>query len=392
MTRLLQHLFFTWLSCSLADAFTTAPNQFQSSFLGQSSPSPSPWHSSTSISSGGTFMRGGTIKMDMEEPYSHAKTKFKVPLPQFQTHLHIPKPPQQQKQEQTVLDNKNRNMQEIDLALAQHGMPWKSSIDPTYANPRDPTSQELFYMPFFEWQLDFMKTHLTDLRLVPTASQQGQDLTYLSNPDQQVRMVTYTFSSKEFRKIRMTVYDAGNRTQVFTSLWYPNEDYNLPVLGTDLLQFASGTRHLCVVDLQPTSSSTKKYEHLLKPIRDHYPSLQGRMTKRFYDESQFFSQQMLYSRFDDWQASQQSHPAYTDLFPAYQQYVQTHLSLIQTATPNPHTRHSVRQGQAAYDAYSAVRDPAHAMFAKVFGPDVADAFVYDVLFSYSKEHDQQPQV
>jgi 15,16-dihydrobiliverdin:ferredoxin oxidoreductase len=145
---------------------------------------------------------------------------------------------------------------------------------------------------------------------------------------------------------------------------------------------------LCVVDFQPIADHAASYEHLLKPIRDQYPSLQGKMSNRFYDENRFFSNQMLYSRFEELQQQQQlclqqEHPAYRDLFPAYQQYVQTHLELIRSTKPNPLDIPRVTQGQAAYDSYSADRDPAHAMVTKIFGQAFADAFVYDVLFSYS---------
>ena len=362
-----------------------------------------------------------TLKMDVEEPFfasrSSSKTtpdllqRYNVPLSSHKTQLRIPKEAHQQnhhqqhQQDETIPSSSTA----VDEALAQHGLPWKSSIDPSYsADPK----KGLFYMPFFEWQIQFMKENLTNLQVLPTESKSGEDLSYIESttttaagaaasgksppPPQAVRMVTLCFQSDEYRKIRLTVYDAGNRTQVFTSLWYPAEEYNLPVLGTDLLQFHLD-RHLCVVDFQPIRDHehehAQPYEQRLKPIRDQYPSLQGQMTKRFYDESRFFSNQMLYSRFeelhhpeeeDDDEASQaEEHPAYRDLFPAYQQYVQTHLDLIRSTPPRPEDVPHVKRGQAAYDTYSADRDPAHAMFTKVFGPAFADAFVYDVLFSFS---------
>lgn len=372
--------------------------------------------------------------MDVEEPFfasSKISTRsgigptpdllqrMKVPLPRLQTELHIPKTQQQQQV--------SSSHPEVDQALANHGLPWMTSIDPTYV-PADP-EHGLFYMPFFNWQMDFMKDNLTNLRVLPTESQSGEDLSYIESittrdqkKPQPVRMVTLCFASDEYRKIRMTVYDAGNRTQVFTSLFYPDAKYNLPVLGIDLLQF-NIAKHLCVVDFQPiftedgdggaigdgaatVSSTATPFEHLLKPIRDQYPSLQGKMTKRFYDEDRFFSNQMLFSRFDELQQStdnevdkaatttattnSEQHPAYRDLFPAFQQYVHTHLELLQSTPPAkaPQDVALIQQGQADYDTYSADRDPAHAMFNKVFGPDFADAFVYDVLFSFSEGKDR----
>ena len=82
-------------------------------------------------------------------------------------------------------------------------------------------------MPFWEWQLDFMKRHLTNLRPTPVTNLDGtMDFTLKENHSQKARIVNLCFESDEYRKIRMTYYDAGHKTQVFNSLWYPRA--NLP--------------------------------------------------------------------------------------------------------------------------------------------------------------------
>lgn len=263
-------------------------------------------------------------------------------------------------------------------AEESHGMPWKSSIDPAYEH------EFLFFMPFWEWQLDFMKTHLRNLRVVPTVdrTQECNDLTYVENTKKKKRMITLCFESDEYRLIRLTYLDAGLATQVFTSLWYPRT--NSPVLGIDFLQFNNATRHLTVVDMQPIHSCEDdhdiKYSHLLTPIRDCYPSLQYQMSKRFYDENQFFSSQMLLGRGEDG-------PDYVwkELFPAYKDYVMTHLGIVQQSLSciNNTEYAEVIRRHKAYDDYSSVRDPAHGLLKAIFGKEYADAFVYDVLFPLS---------
>jgi len=312
---------------------------------------------------------------------------------------------------------------EIDRVAARHGMPWKTSIDPTYQNihPCDDDDKKkhskdgLFYMPFWEWQLDFMKQHLTNLHVLPVVNRQGRDLSYVENTTRRMRLHTLQCASDEYKCIRMTVLDAGPKTQVFTSLWYPNPVYaNAPLLGTDLLQFQQ-SKHLCIVDLQPIHSTTTNktttidnesanavpYEHLLKPIRDQYPSLHGKMTQRFYDENMFFSKQMLLGRCDTNKKDalpQNSDDAsldnggavgnvdwiYRDLFPAYQAYVQTHVQLLQSMTPQYDSIPSTLQRHAVYDQYSAKRDPAHGLLAAGFGKEFADDYMHDVLFPLSK--------
>jgi 15,16-dihydrobiliverdin:ferredoxin oxidoreductase len=301
-------------------------------------------------------------------------------------------------------------------------MPWKTSIDPSFELP-------LPYMKFWEWQLTYMQQHLTNLRVIPLSDdERDTDLSYLHNAQKPARLYTMCFTCEEYSKIRMTVYDAGHATQVFNTLWYPRAHANdppygpLPVFGVDLLQFHN-TKHLCVMDFQPlinephpeyapASSLTwwQEYqETMLKPIRNAFPVLQGKMSKRFYDEHQFFSQQMLFGRFD-----KQHHLIDEQVYPAFQQFVQQHVRLVQTARATQRQEvsaasHSAtttttsapasssasheaylswhRQQQAAYDTYSAQRDPAHGLLSNTFGKDVADRFVYNVLFSMS----QRPQ-
>jgi 15,16-dihydrobiliverdin:ferredoxin oxidoreductase len=267
----------------------------------------------------------------------------------------------------------------VQEAEHSYGMPWQSSIDPAYDH------DQLFYMPFWEFQLDFMKKNLKNLSVIPTIdrTQQRNDLTYVQNVKKKKRMITLCFESDEYRLIRLTYLDAGATTQVFTSLWYPRA--NLPVLGIDFLQFNNQTRHLTVVDMQPIHTSEEehdvKYSHLLEPIRDSYPSLQNRMSTRFYDENQFFSSQMLLGRGDNG-------PDYVweELLPAYKEYVNIHLQIVHKARNIPQGMDytEVLRRHKAYDDYSSVRDPAHGLLKAIFGSEYADAFVHDVLFPLSE--------
>ncbi|KAL7578704.1 hypothetical protein ACA910_015943 [Epithemia clementina (nom. ined.)] len=296
------------------------------------------------------------------------------------------------------------------------GMPWKTSIDPNY---RLHKNDSLFYMPFWEYELQFMQRHLTNLRVVPVQSAvTGHDLSYRTSLDQSMRMHTLVLQSDEFRRIRLTVMDAGARTQVFTSVWYPDPNhYATPVLGVDLLQFGE-RKHLCIMDLQPlhdknSNSNDKKsnnnnnnnkceYEHLLEPIRARYPSLQGSMSGRFYDHTQFFSSQMLLGRHDGDDRQGAHEMVYDHFFPAFEEYLKTYLNLHKQTTTNHNSNDNVEttnsqqeaainfERQRAYDTYSAARDPAHAMLAKSFGTEFADDYVYNVLFPLSTPPPPRP--
>jgi 15,16-dihydrobiliverdin:ferredoxin oxidoreductase len=261
----------------------------------------------------------------------------------------------------------------VSEAEAVHGMPWKTSIEPK-------VDEEPLYMPFWEWQMSFMKESLTDLRAIPCTNGKD-DFSYQENSKKKARIVNLCATSKEYRKIRMSYYDAGDNTQVFNSVWYPDPAYNLPVLGIDLLAF-NRKKYLAIVDFQPLYAEedehAAKYEHLLEPIKDQYEALKGRMSSKFYDETQFFSKQMLFARFEDEGVISK------ELFPAFQEYVKTHLQLLQNTEPDLGNAKKVLERQKAYDTYSAERDPATGLFAAMFGNEWAQDFVHDFLFSMSE--------
>jgi len=264
----------------------------------------------------------------------------------------------------------------LEEAEVAHGMPWSDTIGKTGKD--DP----LLYMFFWEWQMKFMKENLTNFRPHDCVEEYG----YNDNQDKKARIVNQCYQSDEYRKIRMTYYDAGDSTQVFNSVWYPDPAYNLPVLGIDLLAF-NRKKYLAIVDFQPIheeeSDHATMYEDRLQPIKDKYESLKGRMSAKFYDETKFFSEQMLFARFAEEEVVAR------DLFPAFQQYVTLHTKLIAETTPDHSSagQESVLERQQAYDTYSAERDPATALFANMFGKDWADKFVFDFLFSMSEKSD-----
>lgn len=259
----------------------------------------------------------------------------------------------------------------IEEAERAHGMPWRGTIG------ESDEEEPLLYMPFWEWQLEHMKGSLTNLE---TDDSSLSEFGYRANEDKKARIVSQCYKSDEYRKIRMTYYDAGDNTQVFNSVWYPDPKYNLPVLGIDLLAF-NRKKYLAIVDFQPLHENEEDhactFEHRLSPIKDQYESLKGRMSSKFYDETQFFSQEMLFARFED------ENVVSDDLFPAFKRYVMMHNRLIRETEADEDGAGEVLDRQRAYDTYSAERDPATGLFAAMFGKEWADDYVFDFLFSLS---------
>jgi 15,16-dihydrobiliverdin:ferredoxin oxidoreductase len=262
-----------------------------------------------------------------------------------------------------------------------YGMPWTKSIDASL------DEDALLFMPFWNWQMEFMKENLTNLRALPCENADGVDFLYEENVAKKARIVSLCYASDEYRKIRLTYYDAGNNCQVFNSVWYPSPQFNLPILGVDILSF-NKKKFLGIVDFQPIHSQESKhalpYEARIKNIKDNYDSLKGRMSSKFYDETQFFSQQMLFARFEDEKTIS------SELFPAFKEYAAEHLKLIQECPYSPYSEMSmVLERQKAYDTYSAERDPAVGLFSSMFGKQWADSFVYNFLFSLAERGSPQ---
>jgi len=77
-------------------------------------------------------------------------------------------------------------------AESAHGMPWMTSIGRT--EEVDP----LLYMPFWTWQMDYMKATLTNLHPIDcTTSTTGLDVSYNENTDKRARIVNHCYASDE---------------------------------------------------------------------------------------------------------------------------------------------------------------------------------------------------
>ena len=280
-------------------------------------------------------------------------------------------------------------------------MPWRDSIVPhQYTEPTRRKrrrndgeaygyASSLLYMPFWNRQLQFMEDNLTNLRRIHVED----ELSYRENEDGTARIVNYCFASDEYRKIRMTYYDAGDKTQVFNSLWYPALRYDAPVVGIDLLAFnrRSDTnnttgiqgKYLSVIDFQPIhdkesdGSTMRAFSNVLGDIRNDYPSLQGKMSARFYDEKRHFSSGMLFGR------DENEDFVDAELFPAFERSMKAHLKVLRALPSDDDNAEHILSGQASYDSYSSVRDPAMALFTKMFGEEWANSYVYDFLFDLS---------
>ncbi len=212
----------------------------------------------------------------------------------------------------------------------------------------------------------------------------AEEFVYRTSTVKKAQIGNMCFHNDKFRKVRMTYFDAGDNVQVFNSLWYPSFEYDMPLLGMDLISLGKG-RILSVIDFQPlhpTPEYSSKYISHLTPIRNKYPDLQGTLSGKIYDDTSFFSKNMLFGRFTD---ESKLTPV---VLPAFTDYLRAYVGLMDRAVPDarPESMAVVKQRQTAYDEYSALKDPAVGLFDAYFGKDWSASFVHDFLFSFSEQH------
>lgn len=264
----------------------------------------------------------------------------------------------------------NKNLNVLDDVNPEK-LPWSTSIAET---------SKLTYMPMFKHQLDLIRS--MGMEEIPL----DKDIAYQKSSTRQARIANLCFRNDQFRCVRLTYFDGGDAVQVFNSLWYPSYEYDLPLLGMDLISLGKN-RLMNVIDFQPLHPTTEysaKYIDHLSTIRSKYPDLHGVLSGKIYDDTSFFSKNMLFGRFPD------DSKVNSVVLPAYREYLSEYVSLMDGATPNkePQSLEIVQQRQKAYDCYSALKDPAVGLFDAYFGKAWSKKFVHDYLFQLSESDEE----
>ncbi len=230
------------------------------------------------------------------------------------------------------------------------------------------------YQPF----LQHLKQELdARFQLQSLAIPEGLAYNKMHKGDKQATIQSWAFESEDFRKIRYTYIDAGEQAQVFNGVLYPRYNYDLPLLGIDLLAFGN-KKFLVVIDIQPLyreAGYLTKYIEPMRPIYDSYQDLIQKLEMRFYDSNVYFSKYLIFARTEPEMIQ-------TRVFGAYQDYLNLYLNMLQNAKQTKDFADPVKIAQAHqdYDQYSAERDPAVGLFTTYFGKEWAERFVYEFLF------------
>jgi 15,16-dihydrobiliverdin:ferredoxin oxidoreductase len=188
---------------------------------------------------------------------------------------------------------------------------------------------------------------------------------------------SWCYHCPELRKIRYTYIDAGDSAQVLNCVAYPAHQYDLPLLGIDLLSFGS-KKILVVIDFQPLFQDEEyqaKYIEPMKKLWNRYDDLAQNLGMKFYDANQYFSKYLLFAKTD-------AETVQRRVFPAFKDYLSFYFKMLDEAIPfsdNSEIQKIVK-AQKDYDQYSVEHDPAHGLFSSYFGSEWAERFLYEFLF------------
>jgi hypothetical protein len=142
---------------------------------------------------------------NLEEPIIGLGSRFRRPTP---THADTAPAPAAPSPAETMYTS------------AMSPLPWSESLNPT---------RDLTYMPMFTKTLSVLREMgASEIPLESSIAQKRSDV-------KPARIGNMEFQTEQFRKIRMTYFDAGDAVQVFNAVFYPAYEYDLPILGFDLI-------------------------------------------------------------------------------------------------------------------------------------------------------------
>ncbi|VEU33838.1 unnamed protein product [Pseudo-nitzschia multistriata] len=251
------------------------------------------------------------------------------------------------------------------------------------------------FLPHWNWQLDFFRTHLTNLRFNPPGDASDEDLYCMD--DGTKRVYTISLSSDEYRDIRMTYMDFPSCKTV-RCLAYPSDE-RLPILGMGIMKFGKH-QHMAVLDYQPLSTKEEDhdvndaYTSELLRMRAENPTMSQPHTYRHFvtEERKYFTDFPLIGKFNDKEdpaSPEQGTSAWMrEMHRGQREFVETHVKLTQRHTEaDPGTTDddaSVREVHSEFDTHVSKKEPAGPMLTATYGDEIAHRLVHRVIFPLSR--------
>jgi len=292
-------------------------------------------------------------------------------------------------------------------------LPWVKDNDLNMKHQNDNDNEDVVhYLEHWNWQVAYFQQHLTNFRLSETPADEEeddelQDLMSIHHPEKQQRVYTVSYTSDEYRDIRMT-YMSFPGSQVFRCLCYPNptpptqrRSGCVPILGMGMMKFGN-KNNMAVLDYQPlptTSPAVRtQFETELRRIRNTYPTMTHPMSQNHFEageERQYFTDIPLMTKWEDHPEDAQYR---TELRQAQQDYVQSHIRLTQQQqqqqqqpleSQQTHPKHAateedILQVHADFDTYVSQKEPAGRVLMGALGKELGHALTHRVIFPLSR--------
>ncbi|KAH7445532.1 hypothetical protein KP509_01G013600 [Ceratopteris richardii] len=183
------------------------------------------------------------------------------------------------------------------------------------------------------------------------------------------------------RLFRIANLDGGENMQVLNMAIFPNPEYDLPIFCADF--FSTATKHIIVLDLNPLYDTGKnkwyktKYYADLIPVMNRYIKLLPWGQRLTAESLQFFSPIVIWTKLELRQEVQEN------LFPAFKEYLQVWLKMMENAeiASNSEEVQRNQRAQHRYLLWRATKDPGRPLLHRLFGEAWCEMYIKDFLFN-----------
>ncbi|CAM6097789.1 unnamed protein product [Calypogeia fissa] len=187
------------------------------------------------------------------------------------------------------------------------------------------------------------------------------------------------FTSSKIRMFRIASIDTGPM-QVLNVAGFARPEYDLPIFCADF--FSVPNMNIIVLDLNPlyNTAGDKGYKERfytdLLPLANKYIELLPWGDKLTAESLQFFSPLVLWTK-------PQSEDVGKLLYPAFQDYLQAWLNMVDSAHPtiDPVALAKNQEAQHRYISWRTTKDPGRPLLTKLYGEQLAESYIEEFLFS-----------
>lgn len=248
------------------------------------------------------------------------------------------------------------------------------------------------YRPFLDAALLALHNQFSDLAHYPVPKPFERLVGENGSKSQPQPVITESvaYCTSKLRHIRAACIDGGPKLQVLNFTIFPELDYELPFFGADLVILPKGS--LVAIDWQPLFGDDPDYVRrlILEPMGDRWQQYQTQLPWGGAipaAAAPFFSDAMLWTRPEEFE------DVANVVFDAFCWYLEGYVRQVSAAQPVTGDRAvAVREAQLRYVRYRSTQDPARGMLQRIYGAELAEAYIHGFLFNLEQELAERDKV